>query len=1190
MKHQEMLDRAVNAFRVNDYEVAGRLTSELLSAYPDLTAAHILLGTIYGHQKRYGPAIESFEKAIALEPHNAQALNNLAVIYRQTGDADRALQLVQAALRRDPNNAEIFYNLGNIHKDRGQHQEAIDAYEQAVARQPDLAVAYNNMGTLYDSIGDHDKAARAFERGLKQDANHPRLHYNLGNTLQSLGRLDDAVHSYEAARRSRPGWADALNNLGVVLNRLQRSDEAEQTFRELIELQPENHTALNNLGTVLAGAGRVDEALEAFQTALSNAPRYTRAVSNLGQVAAQATDPQIGRQILQDLVQRDPDNLALRRALATALTRSGLHQAAVEQWKLVVDADPADAEAVRELGLAYYRLGDRANGERQLAKYQSLRPDDTSYLGEIAHILQDEGRYDEALELAERALAGQPDNVHGLLRKAEILANLGQGEAAKASLAEAAQMNPEDGNLIAARANVHRALGDRDEALAAADELISLQGQRGSADDLSALNRSLELYEDLVTAYEEENAERWQSNLERLGRLTERGRSAPEQFVPMDTEETEDIDEDSIPILNFLGGSVAAEEEEPEPEPELEAHVTVRTEAAEEDEPAAGDTPQQRRAPRGPDPYDALRNIADPRAEMPFAPGIDVPPRPQPEPPPREEPEFTITAALPTGGQGPGEAQMPLPQGPPQPQIPAAQPQGPPLSQQPAPGGPPTGTGQPMQTAPGFGGTEPAGGAPPAGTGAPFGTGDGAAAGQTAGGAAPSGTGVPSGAGDGVSGQAAASSAPPQSDGMTPPAGFGSAASPSNPPLAGSPGALEAAGDQEALQSPSGQAGAPVGVPGQPYAATAADPSEATDAATGEPLAVAVPQPSGVVAGDALTDAEDAAEAVRPAVVAGAAGVPIESEQDEPPADATDSQDGTAADSNRLFDESDESSNEHPDEPAAEQAEAPESVATDTDEPDLGEELEEESDEQIEDDQAEDAESEDVESDVPEYQAESTDDELRAGDARSDKQSDEDAVLPDDREPESADGAASVSSDSADHGAAQADAATEESSSDRSAQHDGAPEAGASDSAADEESTTPSSTRQKLRSMIARANDLLGQPDGNTTPSPHAKLFRYLLGLSRALPTRSAEQFKHDDNRLRLASLARRFSGAPTLRRLAEQSAPPRPPAASPPRLARKTVGDTFGYLASLSKHIEPDDIAQQLQERAERIQHDLDQ
>lgn len=705
MKHKELLDRAISAFRVNDLEVAERLTKELLNDFPDLAAARVLLGTVYGRQNRHSDAIESFETAISLEPQNAEALNNLAVIYRQIGRTDDALEHVNKALAQEPDNPEILYNLGNIQKDLGNSREAIEAYERAVELEPDLAPAYNNLGTMYDRLGDTSSAINAFQRGLRYDKNHPTLNYNLGNSLQSVGRLKEAKESYQVARRVRPGWADALNNLGIVLDRLNDPEEALQTFEELLEVNPGDVKARNNIGTVLARQGRIDDAIEHFNTALAQQPKYTRAASNLGQLAAKASDPENSRAILQRLLKQDPDNIELRKSYAGVLTQTGMHQDALKHWEKISADSPKDPETIKELGLAQYRVGDRAKGEQTLQSYAEARPGDTSYLSDVARILQGEGLYDEALVLVDRAVKANPKDVSGLLRKAEILAELGREDEARESLGTAEGLRPEDRHVFAARANVFRALGDRDEALSAAERLISLQGQRASSDDLSSLNDSLELYEQMVEAWDYENVERWDRNLEKLGRLAEAGRVSDENR-PVEADETAVLDEESIPILNFTGGSAFAEEEdleEEEEEPEVQRFAfETRVESSGGDNaggtgaqsPGAAAPPPTRQA--GPDPYEDLRNMAEEDASLPFVPpeeegfrypeAVDLEDElvgepedttpiiqpnlsPQPEEPPRQQPPPPQSAQ-------PPQMQHPHPQRPPQyPQQPPSQPQ-----------------------------------------------------------------------------------------------------------------------------------------------------------------------------------------------------------------------------------------------------------------------------------------------------------------------------------------------------------------------------------------------------------------------------------------------------------------------------------------------------------------------------------
>jgi Flp pilus assembly protein TadD len=58
----------------------------------------------------WGEARFRFEKAVALEPESAEALNNLAVALEQQGTFDRAREAYEKALKLDPGNLYVQQN------------------------------------------------------------------------------------------------------------------------------------------------------------------------------------------------------------------------------------------------------------------------------------------------------------------------------------------------------------------------------------------------------------------------------------------------------------------------------------------------------------------------------------------------------------------------------------------------------------------------------------------------------------------------------------------------------------------------------------------------------------------------------------------------------------------------------------------------------------------------------------------------------------------------------------------------------------------------------------------------------------------------------------------------------------------------------------------------------------------------
>jgi len=112
--------------RVNDY----------LVNKPKDAQALFLKGLILTDQKKNDEAIKVFSGLTEDYPELPQPYNNLAVLYANQGQYDKARVLLEIAIRTDPNYAAAHENLGDIHA-----KMARQAYERA------LQLDHGNTGT-----------------------------------------------------------------------------------------------------------------------------------------------------------------------------------------------------------------------------------------------------------------------------------------------------------------------------------------------------------------------------------------------------------------------------------------------------------------------------------------------------------------------------------------------------------------------------------------------------------------------------------------------------------------------------------------------------------------------------------------------------------------------------------------------------------------------------------------------------------------------------------------------------------------------------------------------------------------------------------------------------------------------------------------------------------------------------------
>jgi tetratricopeptide (TPR) repeat protein len=135
---------------------------------------------------RYQEAIESFDKALAINPdyHNAWNLR------------------------------------GAVLNNLGRYQEAIENYDKALAIKPDFDWAWNNRGLALDSLGRYQEAIENYNKALAIKPNYYWAWSNRGTALGKLGRYQEAIDSYDKALKLKPNDPDYLNARNWALQQL----------------------------------------------------------------------------------------------------------------------------------------------------------------------------------------------------------------------------------------------------------------------------------------------------------------------------------------------------------------------------------------------------------------------------------------------------------------------------------------------------------------------------------------------------------------------------------------------------------------------------------------------------------------------------------------------------------------------------------------------------------------------------------------------------------------------------------------------------------------------------------------------------------------------------------------------------------------------------------------------------------
>ena len=169
------------------------------------------------------------------------------------GQLDEAIAEWEKALAIEPENGRAHNNLGVLLARQGRYAEAIPHYEEALKLDPQYFAIHHNLGRALAAVGRLDEAIAHLETALEHSPDRADVHQSLGQALMGKGRLTDALPHFESAARLDPGLADAHYYLGLCLY-FARGDAvtALAQWREALRLAPDSLGALSRTARVLA--------------------------------------------------------------------------------------------------------------------------------------------------------------------------------------------------------------------------------------------------------------------------------------------------------------------------------------------------------------------------------------------------------------------------------------------------------------------------------------------------------------------------------------------------------------------------------------------------------------------------------------------------------------------------------------------------------------------------------------------------------------------------------------------------------------------------------------------------------------------------------------------------------------------------------------------------------------------------
>jgi adenylate cyclase len=194
-------------------------------------------------KEKFGPARLCWEKALALDPTSAPLNAMLGFMHYVDArfgwwdDHETALGKTRAyadrALELDPKNADAYTTSSLELMMKGRYDEAVEHAKRAVQLAPGSADVATFACFVLASSGYPEEALAQIERAMNLSPNYPAYYLgHLGNAYRLTGKIEEAITAFKAYDARNPG--SGLTDLVIAYQENGQPDEARRTAERLL--------------------------------------------------------------------------------------------------------------------------------------------------------------------------------------------------------------------------------------------------------------------------------------------------------------------------------------------------------------------------------------------------------------------------------------------------------------------------------------------------------------------------------------------------------------------------------------------------------------------------------------------------------------------------------------------------------------------------------------------------------------------------------------------------------------------------------------------------------------------------------------------------------------------------------------------------------------------------------------------
>jgi tetratricopeptide (TPR) repeat protein len=358
-----------------------------------------------------------------------QAISHMVRVLELGGTIDFAALSSRTGRLNPQDRSVLIENLRRLKGEFGDQTSIHLTLVQLLAQNGDFEEALTELDILKDdtdltpnmvmlesqilqSLDNPERATRVMRSGVARFETDKSLRLNYARLLVQNEEYEQAQEQFQILVEQDPLDWETLYSVALLNTQLENFDLAIAAYTKLIGVDQRADESHYNLGLIYQQQDDLEKSIEYFRQVRIGTNNFLAAQQQATRLSIQSGRLNDAHDWLSQLSRGQPRLEVLFTTIESSLLIQEEYPDAAEQLlNTALNKFPNETDLLFARVLYYDSQSDRQGSERDLRQIISMLPEDSRALNHLGYMLADQTtRYEEALELIERAIAISPDD------------------------------------------------------------------------------------------------------------------------------------------------------------------------------------------------------------------------------------------------------------------------------------------------------------------------------------------------------------------------------------------------------------------------------------------------------------------------------------------------------------------------------------------------------------------------------------------------------------------------------------------------------------------------------------------------------------------------------------------------------------------------------------------------------------